>query len=140
LGFEFCKRFFTLTKAFKILFFVLAGFWVHVDSVLGQMHQAAMPDSSRLAPKSARYDSWLGKDKFDHAMMSAGLAAAQFYLFHQELEWKTPKSRQIAASSTLVMGIAKEIYDKASRRGTPSWKDLLADLFGVGLAVALITR
>jgi uncharacterized protein YfiM (DUF2279 family) len=123
----------------EILFFVSAGLWLHVDSVFGQMNQPAMPDSSWLASKSTRYDSWLGKDKFDHSMVSAGLVATQFYVFHQELEWSTPRSRRIAAGSTLVIGIAKEIYDKAGRRGTPSWKDLLADLAGIGLGIMLVT-
>ncbi|MDZ7363718.1 MAG: hypothetical protein ONB46_23830 [candidate division KSB1 bacterium] len=86
------------------------------------------------------HDAWLGKDKVDHAMMSAGWVAAQFYFLHHELEWKTSKSRQVAAGSALLGGIAKEIYDKASRRGTPSWKDLLADLLGVGVAVILVTH
>lgn len=130
---------FVLSHLLKILFFVSAGFWVHADSVFGQMSQPSMPDSIWLAPKRARYDGWLGKDKFDHAMMSAGLVATQFYAFHQELEWSAPRSRQIAAGSTLVIGIAKEIYDKAGRRGTPSWKDLLADLAGIGLGIMLVT-
>jgi uncharacterized protein YfiM (DUF2279 family) len=50
------------------------------------------------------------------------------------------RSRQIAAGSTLAIGIAKEIYDKVSRGGTPSWKDLLADLVGAALAVGIMTR
>lgn len=85
-------------------------------------------------------DAWLGKDKFDHAMMSAGLLAGQFYFLHQELDVGTARSRQIAAGSTLVIGLAKEVYDQVSRRGTPGWKDLLADVIGIGVAVMLVTK
>ena len=31
---------------------------------------------------------------------------------------------------TVIIGIAKEIYDKMSKKGTPEWKDLLCDIFG----------
>ena len=72
--------------------------------------------------------------------MSTGLVAAQFYFLHQELDVKTAKSRQIAAGSAFAVGLAKEIYDQASGRGTPSWKDLLADVIGIGVAVILVTN
>lgn len=49
-------------------------------------------------------------------------------------------SRQIAAGNALALGLAKEIYDKTTRRGTPSWKDLLADVVGIGVAVLLVTN
>ena len=97
-------------------------------------------DSSVQLPRKLPQDLWLGKDKFDHALVSAGLVASQFYILHQELEVSRGRSRQIAAGSALFIGIAKEIYDKVSRRGTPSWKDLLADLAGVALAVGIMTQ
>lgn len=73
-------------------------------------------------------------------MVSAGLVAAQFYFFHAEQKRERQTSRQMAAASTLVVGIAKEIYDGISRRGTASWKDLLADVAGTGLAVMILTQ
>lgn len=136
MGFEFCERFYTLIK----FLFIVAGLLFQAESVAGQITKPAPPDSVKRAPKILPHDAWLGKDKLDHAMMSAGSAAAQFYLFHQELDWKRPKSRQLAAGSTLIIGAAKEIYDRVSRRGTPSWKDLLADVVGIGVALALVTK
>lgn len=73
-------------------------------------------------------------------MMSAGLVAAQFYFLRQELDVRTTKSWQIAAGSTLAIGLAKEVYDRVSRRGTPSWKDVLADIVGIGMAAVLVTN
>ena len=113
---------------------------MQAGSIFGQINNSAAPDSSGLAPKKSPDDDWLGKDKFDHAITSAGMVAAQFYFLHQELDVNTAKSRQIAAVSALAAGLAKEIYDQVSRRGTPSWKDLLADVIGVGVAVMLITK
>jgi uncharacterized protein YfiM (DUF2279 family) len=97
-------------------------------------------DSSPLVSRKMSHDPWLGKDKFDHALVSAGLVASQFYILHQELDLSRARSRHIAAGSTLLIGIAKEIYDKVSRRGSPSWKDLLADFTGAALAVVTMTQ
>jgi uncharacterized protein YfiM (DUF2279 family) len=30
----------------------------------------------------------------------------------------------------MTIGVAKELYDQISKKGTPEWKDLLADLLG----------
>jgi len=112
---------------------------LQIENGFSQIDNPAMPDSIVRAQKSPQ-DYWLGKDKFDHAVMSAGLVAAQFYFFHQEFDWKASKSRQIAAGSALAIGIAKEIYDKASRRGMPGWKDLLADFVGISVAFILVAN
>jgi uncharacterized protein YfiM (DUF2279 family) len=131
-------RFF-LKIFFKFLIFTgLIGWWA--DLARGQDSTRAIPDSTVSACQKFSRDLWLGKDKFDHALASAGLVAAQFYVLHQELELSDSRSRQIAAGGTLIIGIAKEIYDKVSRRGTPSWKDLLADLAGVALAIGIMTQ
>jgi uncharacterized protein YfiM (DUF2279 family) len=143
LGFEFWERFYTLIKLQNVFLivkiFIFTSVFFQIENVAGQMAQPALPDSI-IRAQNLSQDHWLGKDKLDHAMTSAGLVAAQFYLYHQELDWKASKSRQIAAGSTLMIGIAKEIYDQTSRRGTPSWKDLLADLVGIGVAVILVIQ
>ncbi len=113
---------------------------MQADRAASQISQLTTPDSSWRTQKKLPPDAWLGKDKFDHAMMSAGLLAGQFYFLHQELDVGTARSRQIAAGSTLVIGLAKEVYDQVSRRGTPGWKDLLADVIGIGVAVMLVTK
>lgn len=127
-----------LTTFFNFLIF--AGLTGWADLARGQDSTRAIPDSTAGARQKLSRDLWLGKDKFDHALVSAGLVAAQFYVLHEELEMTDRHSRQIAAGSTLAIGIAKEIYDKVSRRGTPSWKDLLADLAGAALAVVIMTQ
>lgn len=126
-----------LNFCFNLLMFIGVLGWV--DFVWGQDALQAKPDSTVTYYKPSR-DPWLGRDKVDHALVSAGLVAAQFYLLHQEFDWSNSRSKRIAVSSTLAIGIAKEIYDGASRRGTPSWKDLLADLAGVALAVGVMIQ
>lgn len=127
-----------MIKLFWLL--LIAGLFFHPQDVLSQNDKSATADSSILVQRWRSREAWLAKDKFDHLMVSAGLVASQFYLLHQEFAWKTAKSRQFAAGSTLAIGIAKEIYDHASRRGTPSWKDLLADVAGIGVAFVLVTK
>lgn len=127
-----------MIKPFLLCFW--AGMLLQTEGVLSQSLRPAATDSIRRAPLKNWPDEWLGKDKFDHALVSAGLVAAQFYFLRQELAMQATPSRQIAASSALALGLAKEIYDKASGRGTPSWKDLLADVVGIGVAVLLVTN
>ncbi len=121
-----------------LIFAGLIGWWA--DLARGQDSTRAIPDSTVGVRQKLSRDLWLGKDKFDHALASAGLAAAQFYVLYQEFELSDRRSRQIAAGSTLAIGVAKEIYDKISRRGMSSWKDLLADLAGVALAIGIMTQ
>jgi hypothetical protein len=38
-----------------------------------------------------------------------------------------------AALIVLSIGVAKEVYDKVSGKGTAEWKDIIADCIGIGL-------
>lgn len=138
MAFEFSERFYTLIKLFLLT--LVAVLFFQPQEASSQNDKSATSDSSILLQRWPPRDAWLGKDKFDHLLVSAGLVASQFYLLHQEFDWKTAKSRQFAVGSTLAIGLAKEIYDHASRRGTPSWKDLLADAVGIGVAFVLVTK
>lgn len=39
--------------------------------------------------------------------------------------------RLFAALITLLIGVGKEIYDKVTKKGTASWKDIICDIAGV---------
>ena len=39
---------------------------------------------------------------------------------------------------TLAIGIAKEVYDKVSKKGCAEWLDMLADIVGILNAVSVI--
>lgn len=131
-----------MLSRYKILaiLFILCRFTFQAGLAVGQDSTRTEFTSTEQTLKTLQRDQWLGKDKLDHAIVSAGVVAAQFYFLHTEQDWERPKSRQYAATSTLVLGIAKEIYDGISHRGTPSWKDLLADVVGIGLAVGIMTQ
>lgn len=62
----------------------------------------------------------IGKDKWMHFGVSAFLA----FLFALLLP------SYIAITITIVIGIAKEVYDKVTCKGSAEWQDLLADVLG----------
>jgi len=97
-------------------------------------------DTSAVRSVDCARDAWFGRDKADHLTVSAALTAAQYYALHRESELSSRRSLQAAALSTLVLGVAKEIYDATARRRCASAKDLAADVLGVALTILLIHK
>ncbi|HNR66480.1 MAG TPA: hypothetical protein PKN04_03775 [bacterium] len=97
-------------------------------------------DSLRLPlAKTKKFDAWFAKDKADHLIASSFLVGLGYYAAKQELDRSHPAACNSAVVFSLSLGIAKELYDGTSKTGTPSWKDLVADMAGIGLAYALIS-
>lgn len=63
----------------------------------------------------------MGTDKYKHIVVASIMAA----LLSLVLPWWG------ASLITLGIGVAKEIYDKASGKGCAEWKDLAADIVGI---------
>lgn len=97
----------------------------------------ATTDSSAAVSQRGE-DRWLSEDKIDHVSAGAFLVGAQYYLFRSELERSHEQSIRAAIAGTLVLGVAKEVYDGISGRGSPSFKDAAADVLGVALAALLL--
>jgi len=97
-------------------------------------------DTSAFGSVNCARDAWFGRDKADHLTLSAGLTAAQYYALHRESALSSRRSLQAAALSTLVLGMAKEVYDATARRRCASVKDLAADVLGVALTIFLIHK
>jgi len=98
----------------------------------------APPDSTRAGNHLTGSDKWLAKDKADHFMSSAFLIGLGYYAAKKELNFSDPASRNIAVGFSFSLGIAKEIYDGTFKKGTPSFKDLIADLLGAGFGYLVI--
>lgn len=105
-----------------------------------QSQSAPHADTSAAIIKPLAQDAWSSKDKADHVLASAFLVGAQYYVAHRELERSHEQSMTIAIGSTLVLGLGKEIYDHVSRKGTPSVKDVVADVLGIAAAAVLLSR
>lgn len=101
--------------------------------------QNVPPDSSRIALQSLiPPDTWFAKDKADHFITSAFLVGFGYYMIHKEMDRSVMASQNIAAGFSFSLGISKEIYDGVSRKGQPSYKDLIADLAGIALGYLAI--
>jgi len=100
---------------------------------------AEVADSLQVAPAAVKVhgDFWFARDKGDHFLVSAFLTGAGYYAARSELNASDPASLNLAAGFSLSMGIGKEVYDKYKRGGLFSWKDLGADVLGIGLGYLL---
>lgn len=85
-------------------------------------------------------DRWLAEDKAAHFASSAFVTAAGFYWLRQEQDIDRSRSLLLSGSAALVLGIGKEIYDRRHPRHVGSWKDLLADVAGIGVALLVLGR
>ena len=83
-------------------------------------------------------DRWQAPDKYSHMTISAFLTAGQFFVLHEQMRVSERRALSIAVTTTAAIGIAKEIYDGVSGKGTPSFKDLIADCVGIALAAAFV--
>lgn len=43
-----------------------------------------------------------------------------------------------AAVLSALIGVGKEVYDRLSGKGSPTWHDLICDLIGVGMGVIVL--
>ncbi len=103
---------------------------------------AAQPDSAaELAEQDTRRsgDRWLSGDKFQHFFGSALLTGLGYATLHKGGEQSRETSLWVGSGVSLSAGIGKEIYDSKHENHHASFKDLLADLLGVGFAVVLIS-
>jgi putative lipoprotein len=80
-------------------------------------------------------DPWWGTDKALHLGISAGLTGGGYALAAPFVDDVAGRAA-IAASVGIGAGLAKEVAD-ALGLGTPSWKDLLWDVIGTGIAVSV---
>jgi len=84
-------------------------------------------------------DRWLARDKASHLALSAALVGFSYHLLRYEQHKPGASSRNLAAGISIGWGLAKETRD-ASRPGNHfCYKDLTADLLGVGLGILIFT-
>ena len=88
-------------------------------------------------------DSWFGKDKADHFLVSAFLTAGSYYFFKEDQNISYKKSMSLSISFALSLGIVKEIRDGLLHNRTASIasiKDVVADILGIGLGIFLFNK
>jgi len=95
------------------------------------------PKTSKDRPSES--DRWFGRDKANHFAVSAVLVGFGYYATHEELDYGDWPARNSAIGFSLTLGIFKEVYDWMSRKGQPSFKDIVADIAGIGVGFVMIT-
>lgn len=98
-----------------------------------------VPAAASVALRDTLRDPWLGRDKVLHAAGSFLLTLSAQYVLTSKLDTSEADALPIAAGTSFSLGLAKEIAD-SQRPVRPlfSVRDLVADAFGVALAVGLI--
>ncbi|MEO0089117.1 MAG: hypothetical protein ABIK56_01120 [candidate division WOR-3 bacterium] len=76
-------------------------------------------------------DNWFGEDKFFHFSVSFLLVGSSYHLLKCRLEKDKKSSVCFSLTSTLLIGIGKEIYDRKIKKEFFSYKDLLYDVIGI---------
>ncbi len=84
-------------------------------------------------------DKFFAKDKALHVIHSAAIVGLSYHVYHCQLKNPDNGAKVFSISISAAAGIWKEIYDGVSKKGTPSWKDLIADGVGILLGVLLFT-
>lgn len=117
------------------IFLILIFFLFLCTPLIAQVNHPAQSDSVKSSQPS---NKWLAKDKADHFFVSAFLTGFGYYAAKKELHRSDPASQNLAFGFSFSLGMMKEVYDGTSKKGTPSWKDLLADVLGIAMAGLII--
>jgi len=81
----------------------------------------------------------LGEDKLKHLMVSTFLTGIGYRLSYDGFDCPQDRSRVVASSITFSIGLGKELRDQAQKGDTFSFKDLVADLLGIGMGLLILT-
>ena len=101
-------------------------------------NSAVNADSLNHRLQLSSHDRLFAQDKGHHFMASAFLTGFSFYAFHQEMGQSRTVSNRAAIGTVFSIGLAKEIYDGMSGKGTPSYKDMLANIVGIVVGIAIL--
>jgi uncharacterized protein YfiM (DUF2279 family) len=110
---------------------------------LGQSPLGEVPDSAlraprplcidRIVPATREPDRWFGMDKFWHFSASFVSVGAGYHLCENRVNMDSPWPTALSLGGTLGLGLSKEFLDLRGPSRHFSWKDLVADLAGIGL-------
>ena len=85
-------------------------------------------------------DKWVAWDKVEHIGVSAFLSGVSCSVFRDFYHNHQESSIYFSATLTFSAGLGKEFYDRKTPRGSFSYKDLVADILGIGLGLWIATR
>jgi len=83
-------------------------------------------------------DRWIAKDKVHHLAASAFLAGFGYYAANKEMQFSCKQARNFSVTFSFSFGLLKECYDSTYGKSFPSYKDIVADLAGIGIGLMLL--
>lgn len=86
------------------------------------------------------YDKWLAWDKVEHFGVSTYLSAISYKIYHDFYHNHKESSLYFSGGLTFSLGLGKEVYDEKRPNGKFSYKDLIADILGIGVGLWIATR
>jgi uncharacterized protein YfiM (DUF2279 family) len=108
-------------------------------SGLPSQHQVLNLEKGGALSEGQKEDRCLGEDKLKHLMVSTFLTGIGYRLSYDGFDWPQDRSRVVASSITLSIGLGKELKDQVQKGDTFSFKDLVADLLGIGMGLLILT-
>ena len=125
---------------FKVLFLLLISISALAGATLSEIDSTHSDFSAEtLINKSFDYgDHWFGTDKGKHFVGSLILTTFTSHALQRFSSQSQGKSRSVAVGMTFSLGLAKEIRDHYTPGNHFSWKDLMADIAGIGLGALLL--
>ncbi len=126
-------------KQILILCFLLFLFVFQVTDAESRSEIARLTGDARSDTSEIR-DRWLAWDKLEHFGVSAYLSAISYNIYHDFYHNRTESSLYFSGGLTFGLGLGKEIYDEKRPNGKFSYKDLVADILGIGLGLWVATR
>lgn len=102
--------------------------------------QAEVVSSDSLTRSILRssHDRMFAVDKGHHFAVSAMIVGLSFYSLRREMNNSRVISTQASIGVAFSVGVAKEVYDGLSGKGSASLLDLAADATGIALAALLL--
>lgn len=97
-------------------------------------------EESNSTSKQEIPDEWFAWDKAEHLGVSAFLSGVSFSVFRDFYHNDKESSMYFSATLTLGLGLGKEFCDSKGPGGRFSYKDLLADILGIGLGLLIASR
>lgn len=127
-------------KGILLLFMLCLSWSAYSMNTIMHMKQKVDSIQNYRPLTQKKYDPWFGKDKIDHFLTSAFLVGFAYHSGREYFQYRHTSALNFSVNFSIGIGIGKEIWDKTSKKGTPSYRDLLADLAGVGLGFLIYSR
>jgi uncharacterized protein YfiM (DUF2279 family) len=105
----------------------------------GSTAEVAAADTSPTSDTLLAPDRWLAVDKLEHVAASAFFSGVCYSICRDFYHNREVPSLYFSASFTFSLGVCKEVYDRKKPRGRFSYKDLAADIAGIGLGLLIAT-